>query len=48
MEHGNLIAGLIRKKAEITAQVEALQMQLRSRKDTMESVYYLGFPSLFG
>ncbi len=29
MEHDNLVAGLIRKKAEITAQVEALQMQLR-------------------
>ena len=29
MEDGSLIAGLIRKKAEITAQVEALQRQLR-------------------
>ena len=29
MENDNLIAGLIRKKAEITAQVEALQIQLR-------------------
>ena len=28
MEHDNLIAGLIRKKAEITAQVETLQIQL--------------------
>jgi len=29
MENDNLVAGLIRKKAEITAQVEALQIQLR-------------------
>ena len=29
MENDNLIAGLIRKKSEITAQVEALQIQLR-------------------
>ena len=29
MENDNLIAGLIRKRAEITAQVEALQIQLR-------------------
>jgi len=29
MENDNLIAGLIRKKAEITTQVKALQIQLR-------------------
>ncbi len=29
MENDNLIAGLIRKRAEITAQVEVLQIQLR-------------------
>ena len=29
MENDNLIAGLIRKKAEITSQVEGLQIQLR-------------------
>ncbi len=29
MENDHLIAGLIRNKAEITAQVEVLQIQLR-------------------